>query len=210
VRRPFCYSGTVERLRDFRCSQCNRELALRSAVGRYQGACPDCDHPYHVVVYAGPGRLRAIPLPPVATNGLLGELADWLGILGARKGNVQLLDPRARSLTIRAHVGFGPAFLKRFRTVSAGGDSVCGEALEQECTIVARDVFRNDRFPSLREIFRGEGLVGVFSTPIVDDGGAVLGMVSAHFPSSHEPSPKDRTLAERRARRFATFLREPW
>jgi GAF domain-containing protein len=135
-------------------------------------------------------------VPPKGDSRLLSALETWIRILGAQKGNIQLYDRIQGALSIKAQVGFGREFLSQFRLVRPGPESVCGQALDRREMVVSEDVFRDDRFPDLRGIFRHERLTAVFSIPMIARGGAVQGVFSAHFTWPHSPEPSDVRLME--------------
>jgi PAS domain S-box-containing protein len=67
-------------------------------------------------------------------EGLQEILGAVIGLLGADKGNVQLLsNGERRVLTIAAQQGFPQEFLDFFREVSADDDSACGRSLPAAC-----------------------------------------------------------------------------
>ena len=61
-------------------------------------------------------------------DGLKEMLSATIKLLGADKGNVQLLDAERQVLTIQAQHGFEKEFLDFFRHVSAVDDTACGRA----------------------------------------------------------------------------------
>ena len=62
-------------------------------------------------------------------GGLEEMLSAVLELLGADKGNVQLLQPDGETLVIVAQRGFEQEYLDRFRAVSSTDGSACGRAL---------------------------------------------------------------------------------
>ena len=136
-------------------------------------------------------------------------LADGLGamvdivieLLGATKGNVQLLDGDRGVLTIAAQRGFGQDFLDFFREVSAEDHSACGRALRYAERILIEDVECDPLFEPMRPIARAEGFGAVVSTPLISIEGARIGMLSAHFGGVHRPSEAD-------LRRLDLFVRQ--
>lgn len=131
-------------------------------------------------------------------------------LLGADKGNVQLLDEAAGVLRIAAYRGFSPEFLEHFREVALGWDCVCGKALEKRRAIVVSDVFQDARFPELRALFRREGLSAVISTPLFGRDGLPFGMLSTHFRRPHAPGEREKNLLDlyvQQAERILDYLR---
>lgn len=214
---------SLEALPSVECPTCGARLSLGSCVGRYEGTCAACYAPFEAVVFADRVGLLAAPLPllrlfskgepgmcrlvpPRTDSRLTAALKICLSILGAQKGYLQLYDPVQGTLRIAAHKGFGPEFLNKFRQVKPGQRSVCCLALERREMVASEDVFRDDRFPGLRPFFRQEQVRAVISIPMVARGGAVVGVLSAHFAWPHSPGLSDLRLIERYADKLANVL----
>jgi len=120
-------------------------------------------------------------------------LTQGLCLSGAELGNVQLMDWRAGSLEIASQCGFDEEFLTFFRKVTTRDGSVCARALRRREPIIVEDVMSDIEFAACRTIACSAGFRAVQSTPIVSSNGALLGMLSTHFPSLHKPS--DATMA---------------
>lgn len=117
-------------------------------------------------------------------------------LLGANRGNIQLLDEETNALRIVTHVGFDQEFLDTFQRVPLGRDCVCAKALERGERIVVEDVFADDRFPEVRGPFARLGLVAVASTPLFCRERRVFGMISSHFDRPHRPSERQLQLLD--------------
>jgi PAS domain S-box-containing protein len=135
------------------------------------------------------------------SEGLDEILAAVIELLGAEKGNIQLLDAKGAVLSIVAQHGFEPAFLEFFREVSATDDSACGRALRSAQRIVIEDVETDTPYAPFRAVARAAGYRSVISVPLVGADGAQLGMVSTHFRLIHRPS-------EQELRRLDLYLRQ--
>ena len=133
-------------------------------------------------------------------EGLDEILGAVMELLGAEKGNIQLLDANGSTLSIVVQRGFEQDFLEFFREVSAADDSTCGRALRSGHRIVIEDVETDGPFEPLRPIARAAGFRSVTSSPLVSVDGAPLGMVSTHFGMVHRPS-------EQEIRRLDLYLR---
>jgi hypothetical protein len=128
----------------------------------------DLDHP------------QPAPLPRPGT--LLDEiLAFGLELLHADRGNVQLVDPATGALQIAAQRGFGPEFLDYFAVVADDG-SACGRAAWRAAQVVIADVTTDPGFAPHRDIAAASGFRAVQSTPLTDQSGHLVGMVSTHYP----------------------------
>ena len=139
-------------------------------------------------------------------DGLKQMLNAVIQLLGADKGNVQLLNAERGVLTIAAQQGFDESFLKLFREVSASDDCACGRALRSRQTIIVRDVETDEGFRPYVEAARAAGYKAVTSIPLVASDGTVLGMFSTHFRAVHVPSEESLRRLELYARQAADFV----
>jgi GAF domain-containing protein len=124
-------------------------------------------------------------------------LAEGLRLSEAELGNIQLMDWDAGCLEIVSQHGFGDEFLTFFKKVTIGGGSACARALRGRQPIIIEDVMSDVAFASCRTIACSAGFRAVQSTPMVSSSGALIGMLSTHFPSPHRPS--DATMAALKA-----------
>jgi len=129
---------------------------------------------------------------------ILGAVID---LLGADKGNIQLLDAEGSKLSIVAQRGFEPDFLEFFGEVSATDDSECSRALRSGQRILIEDVETDDSDAPFRLLAGTAGYRSMISTPLMSADGAALGMVSSHFRLIHRPS-------EQELRRLDLYLRQ--
>jgi PAS domain S-box-containing protein len=120
-------------------------------------------------------------------DGLDAMLDAVIELLGADKGNLQLLNPDG-ILTIETQRGFDQEFLRYFREVDAGDDSACGRALKTGQQVVIEDVETDESYAAMRPIARAAGYRAVISTPLISGDGTAQGMVSTHFRSAHRPT----------------------
>jgi PAS domain S-box-containing protein len=137
-------------------------------------------------------------------EGLQAMLDAALDLLGADKGNIQLL--HGEHLRIAVHQGFGADFLDFFREVSAGDDSACGRALRTGERMVIEDVETDPPFAPMRPITRAAGFRAVVSTPILGRAGKPLGMFSTHFRSPHRPTVHELRRLDLYVRQAADFI----
>jgi hypothetical protein len=135
------------------------------------------------------GATRLRPLLDQALDGAL-------LLLGADRGNVQVVDPVTRSLRIVAARGFGPDFLDYFAVVHDDG-SACGRAAKEGTQTVVVDVNTDPGFAPHREIAAASGFRAVQSTPLVDRTGRLLGIISTHYPSPYRPPSRDLQMMQR-------------
>ncbi|MEV0613391.1 GAF domain-containing protein [Nonomuraea sp. NPDC050404] len=140
----------------------------------------------------------------VLTLGLLAALE----LTGADMGNFQLIDG-AGGLRIAAHYGFYAPFLDFFAVVKEE-TSVCGRAMAARAPVVVRNV---ERDPSLAGTPAGRALLEagsrtVHSSPLLDDHGALLGMVSVHYRTVRDLTAAERRLLPSLSRRLGRLLQQ--
>jgi PAS domain S-box-containing protein len=140
-------------------------------------------------------------------EGLEEILAAVIGLLGADKGNVQLLsDGERRVLTIAAQQGFQQDFLDFFREVSAEDDSACGRSLRSGERVIIEDIEADPPYAPLRPVARAAGYRAVLSTPLLSFDGTPLGAISTHFRAVHRPSEEELHRLDMYLRQAADFI----
>lgn len=146
-----------------------------------------------------PGPQAAPVLPAPSPDGgaapALGALLDQvlafaLTLLHAERGNIQLADPDTGALRIAAQRGFGPEFVEYFADVTDDG-SACGRAARHHAQVVITDVTTDPGFAPHREIALASGFRAVQSTPLVNQAGHLVGMLSTHYPQPTTPPSSD-------------------
>jgi PAS domain S-box-containing protein len=138
-------------------------------------------------------------------EGLVEMLRGSIQMMGADKGNVQVIDSRG-ALIIAAQEGFDRPFLEYFKHVSSATNSSCGRALRAGRRIVIEDVEGDEEFGSFRTIALAAGFRAVQSTPLVAHDGKLLGMLSTHFCNVHRPGEHELQILDLYARQAAAFI----
>jgi PAS domain S-box-containing protein len=139
-------------------------------------------------------------------EGLNEMLAAVIELLGAEKGNIQLLDRQRNVLKIVVQRGFQQDFLDFFREVSTKEDSACGRALRLGQRVVIEDVEQDLAFAPMLSVARAAGYRSVVSEPLISAGGEPLGMVSTHFRSPHRPTDQQLRRLDLYARQAADYI----
>ncbi len=131
-----------------------------------------------------------------------------IDIAGAEKGTLQLLDPASNALRLVAQRGFGREFLDFLASVDENAAAACAAALKRGATVIVPDVSTSDIFAGQAslEVFAREGIRAVISIPLASARGALLGMVSTHFPNAHEPQARELRFLDLLARIAADYL----
>jgi PAS domain S-box-containing protein len=162
--------------------------------------------------------LRDMTLLNQLSNRLVREGSDFdrnlnavidtaIAITGADRGNLQLLDPTTRALTMAAQRGFEEPFLNFFASVRDDA-SACAAALRSGERVSVQDVRESEIFagqPS-KDVLIDAGVCAVTSTPLMASTGNVLGMISTHFATPHRPSERELHLMDLLARQTADYL----
>jgi PAS domain S-box-containing protein len=139
-------------------------------------------------------------------DGLEEMLAATIELLGADKGNIQLVEPERNVLVIAAHRGFPQEFLDFFREVSVDDNTACGRSLRTGARVVIEDVETDDLYAPLRPQARHAGYRAVQSTPLLDRDGQPLGMLSTHWHSPHRPTDHQLRSLDLYARQAVDFI----
>ena len=114
-----------------------------------------------------------------------------LELTDATFANVKLADQKKGCLTITAQYGFNLEFLDFFQHVNASDSlSVCGRSLRERRAIIS-DVMLDEDLAPWRHVAERVGFRSLQSTPIISSSGALIGVVSTHFPVPHEPTERE-------------------
>ena len=140
-------------------------------------------------------------------SGLEEVLNAVVELLGAQKGNVQLLDETATVLRIVAQRDFGADFLEFFAEVTAADESACGRALKTGERILVEDIQADEEYRGMREIAGAAGFRAVVSTPLIGPDGTPFGMLSTHFEAVHLPNSQQLRLLDQFVRHACDFIR---
>lgn len=114
-------------------------------------------------------------------------LDDAIALLGAEYGNVQL--PIGDELAIVAQRGLPLDFLKAFWRVKKDDGSACSRALQHRAPVTIPDIDKDADFAAYRKEAEHAGFKAVQSTPMITMNGSLLGIVSTHFATVHQPTP---------------------
>jgi GAF domain len=132
---------------------------------------------------------------PTLSSLLPRVLDDALALMRADFGTLQLLDPVTGSLRLVTQSGLDPGFVEHFAVVD-DDHSACGRAARDCAQIVIADVNANPEFAPHRGIAAASGVRAVQSTPLADEAGHLIGVVSTHFRRPHRPSGLDLRIME--------------
>lgn len=133
---------------------------------------------------------------------LFGLLEHGLDVCQSNFGNVQLMNWNTGHLQIKVQRGFQQEFLNFFECVKLSDCSACAQALRIREPIIIEDVMLDPQFARYRDILCRAGVRAVQSTPMLSTSGALVGIFSTHFPTSHRPTDSE-LLAVRAAAHWA-------
>jgi PAS domain S-box-containing protein len=137
---------------------------------------------------------------------LLEEVLDaTIALQEADFGNIQIYNPETQALEILAQRGFQQDFLEYFKRVRDTG-TACGRAMELGERVIIEDVETDSEFAPHRHIAASAGFRAVQSTPLSNQRGDFLGILSTHFRQPHRPSPRDLRLTDLYARHAAEII----
>jgi GAF domain-containing protein len=103
-------------------------------------------------------------------------------------GNVQLMNWKRGYLEINVQSGFSRDFLDFFKQVHIEDASACARALRNRSSIIIEDITADQQFAPCRDILAKAGVRAVQSTPMTSSSGALIGILSTHFPKLHLPT----------------------
>lgn len=118
-------------------------------------------------------------------------LHDLMSLLGAERGNVQLIG-RDGELVVVAQHGLTARFLDAFRRVSTTSASVCGRAAAAGELVFVADVAEDASFRQYLPVAHSEGITSILSCPLTTASAEWVGVVSAHFALRADPTPLER------------------
>jgi hypothetical protein len=135
-------------------------------------------------------------------------LEDALAATGAAFGNIQLLEPASAHLAIQVERGFRTRFLQFFDRVDSG-QAACGIALQEGERVIVDDVTDSTIFlrTAALEVLLDAGARAVQSTPLRTSSGEVLGVLSTHYATPHQPRPCDLLVIDQLAQEAVATLR---
>lgn len=154
-------------------------------------------------------RLSTRLLQETDVDVLYDEILDAaVTIVDADFASLQLLDTDRNELQLLAHHGFDPEARAFWTWVDAESSSPCGVALATGQRVIVPDVKACEFMAGTknRDAYLQTGVHAVQTTPLVSRGGDVLGMLSTHWQTPHEPTEHDLRLIDMLARQAADLI----
>lgn len=111
-------------------------------------------------------------------------------------------------LRLLASHGFSEEARKCWEWVSHETASSCGEALRTGRRVIVREVEKCEFLKGEKalQVYRAAGIRSIQSTPLISRAGKLVGMISTHWRSPHEPSERDLRLFDILVRQAADVV----
>src|SRR5262245_9865753 len=164
-----------------------RSITICNASGTVLLVLPFCEAVAFNSPMIDPLHERLLLRSPDIQSVLACLLQQGLEVCQSSFGNIQLMNWAAGYLEIKAQHGFQDEFLNFFARVSLSDASACARALRNRRSIIIEDVTVDQHFAACREIMSRAGIRAVQSTPLLSSSGALVGIISIHFPGRHRP-----------------------
>ena len=135
-------------------------------------------------------------------------LRTCIVLMGADKGNLQVVDPETGKLTIAAHVGFDPEFLSTFAAIDPTDEnhSICTRAAVRRRSVFAHDVLNETEFSAVRRSAASADFRSVQSTPLFGSTGDLIAVVSTHWKEPYQPTAQQEAARDAFLRQAVHFL----
>jgi GAF domain-containing protein len=136
---------------------------------------------------------------------------DAVAVMRSDYASVQMLFPERGTggeLRLLAFRGFNPEAAKFWEWVRAESKSTCGIALRETRRVVAPDIAVCDFMADSedQQVYLETGIHACQTTPLIARAGNVVGMISTHWRTPHEPSQEDFNLFDILARQAADLI----
>jgi DNA-binding NarL/FixJ family response regulator len=140
------------------------------------------------------------------------EIVDFaLSLMRSDYASMQMLFPERGTegkLRLLAFRGFDPQAARVWEWVRADSKCVCGIALRNLRRVVAPDIATFDLLPDseAQRVYLQTGIRACQTTPLISRSGDLVGMISTHWRTPHQPSDDDFRLFDILARSAADVI----
>lgn len=117
-----------------------------------------------------------------------------VAIMRADFGSVQRYDREHKALKLLNHHGFSATSVASWQWVFPNSVTGCSQSMRIGRRVIVEDVETCDFLVTEREVYRSCGIRSMQSTPLTGDDGELIGMVSTHWRTPHQPSNTDLDL----------------
>jgi len=159
----------------------------------------------------GNGRQAADNRTTVFASSYEKIVDDAVAVMRSDYASVQMLFPQRGTggeLRLLAFRGFNPDAAKFWEWVRADSKSTCGIALRDSRRVVAPDIAVCDFMADSedQQVYLQTGIRACQTTPLIARAGNVVGMISTHWRTPHQPSERDFGLFDILARQAADLI----
>jgi GAF domain-containing protein len=133
---------------------------------------------------------------------------EALAVMRSDYASIQMLVPERGELQLLAFRGFNPQAAQFWEWVKADSKSTCGIALRDKSRVVATDIANCDLMAGSedQQTYLQTGIHACQTTPLIGHSGTVVGMISTHWRTPHQPSKKDLRLFDALALQAADLI----
>jgi signal transduction histidine kinase/ActR/RegA family two-component response regulator len=117
-------------------------------------------------------------------------------LMPGRMGTVQLYDGRTDVLRLISTVGLPRSLAEVFNRIDSQGITTCAAALRAERRIVVPDLWVDPQFQRFAQVVRAYHIRSAQSTPLLDETGAVAGIVTTYCDEPCEPTERQMRLLD--------------
>jgi GAF domain-containing protein len=134
---------------------------------------------------------------------------DAVHIMRSDFASIQMLYPKRGDGELRLldFRGFNPEAAVFWEWVRADSQSTCGLALRDQRQVIASDIARSEIMAGSEDqkVYLQTGILACQTTPLIAMG-EVVGMISTHWRTPHQPSSDDLRQFENLAARATEFI----
>lgn len=147
-----------------------------------------------------------------STQALYEKIVDAaVAIMRSDYASMQMLYPERGTggeLRLLAFRGFNPRAAEFWVWVRADSKSTCGFALSNRQRVVAPDIAKCEFMADSedQEVYLQTGIHACQTTPLIARSGNIVGMISTHWRTPHQPSQRDFRLFDILARQAADLI----
>ncbi len=157
------------------------------------------------------GNGRNVHKPTTDTGNYERIVDAAVALMRADYASLQKLYPERGTggeLRLLAFRGFNPRAAAFWEWVRADSKSTCGMALRRHQRVVAPDIATCEFMADSEDqrVFLQNGIQAGQSTPLISRSGKVVGMISTHWRTPHQPSQEDLRLFDILAREAALLI----
>jgi GAF domain-containing protein len=136
---------------------------------------------------------------------------EAVALMRSDYASIQMLFPERGTggeLLLLAYRGFNPPAARFWEWVRADSKSTCGLALRATQRVVAPDIAACDFMADSedQQVYLQTGILACQTTPLIARTGDIVGMISTHWRTPHQPSEEDFRQFDNLARQAADLI----